>query len=208
MRRAHAWLLLLPPLAASASAATPPELPPDPAGAERQAVRALAVISAGEPDVETLQRAAAREVDRATGGTASYTGRARMAALLPRFTAEYRHDQANNRVVGLQGSGEVDYSRLTPSDAILVRATWELPSLMAAPGELAAAAHAQAHARRRTEVVDRVTRLFFERRRLRVALLLAPPIDPLARAQLELEIAQAGAEIDALTGGRHLERAP
>jgi len=209
MRQALIALVLLLPGAAPSAAQTPqPEPPGVPADVEFQAARALAIISAGEPDVESLQRAAAREADRTAAATASYPGRARVAALLPRFTAEYRHDQADNRVVGLQGSGEVDYSRLTPSDAFLVRATWELPWLLASPGELAAAAQAEAHARRRSEAVERVTRLFFERRRLRVALLLSPPLDPLAHAQLELEIAQAGAEIDALTGGRHSERAP
>ncbi len=142
------------------------------------------------------------------GGAGDYPGRARMAALLPRLTAEYRHDVASNRVVGLQGSGEVDYLRLAPSDTFLVRATWELPSLVASPSEVTAGAQAQARARRRGEAVERVTKLFFERQRLRVALLLSPPPDPVARAQAELDIARLAAEIDALTGARLRERAP
>ncbi len=98
---------------------------------------------------------------------------------------------------------------MSPSETFLLRATWDLPSLVAAPGELAAGAQAQARARRRrAEAVDRVTILFFERRRQRLALLLAPPAEPLARAQAELEIARLGAEIDALTGGRLSGRAP
>ncbi len=206
---AAALLALLP---AAASAGPPAREPWQPAGdaasAEGQAIRALELVSGGEPDVAVLQRAAAREADRSDGGAVDYPGRARMAALLPRITAEYRHDIASNRVVGLQGSGEVDYLRLAPSDTFLVRATWELPSLLAPPAELTAGAQAQARARRRSEAVERVTRLFFERQRLRVALVLAPSPDPVARAQAELEVARLAAEIDALTGAALRERAP
>jgi hypothetical protein len=200
---ALAALVLLPiPVLAGPAPAFNAAPPADAASAEALALRALAIVSSGEPDVEGLQRAAARQVDRAAGGAADFAGRARLAALLPRLTAEYRHGEQTNRVVGYQASGEVDYLRLAPSDTFLVRATWELPSLVAAPGETSAGAQAQAHARRRAEAVEEVTRLHFERRRQRVALLLAPPADPVARAQAELEIARLGAELDALTGGR------
>lgn len=204
-----ALVLLLPAGAAGGPSALQPSQPPgDATSAEGQALRALALVSAGEPEVEALQRAAAREADRTDGGAVDYPVRSRIAALLPRLTAEYRHDVASNRVVGLQGSGEVDYLRLAPSDTFLVRATWELPSLVAAPSEVTAGAQAQARAKRRSEAVERVTKLFFERQRLRVALVLAPSPDPVARAQAELDVARLAAEIDALTGARRRERAP
>jgi hypothetical protein len=204
MRTFLLLLLALPP----AASALPPFAPPSlEASAEGQAARVLSLLSSREPDVASLQRAAARVADR-DGRVPALAARARWAALLPKLTAEYRHDQSANRVVGLQGSGEVDYLRFAPSEAFLVRATWELPSLVVGPEELAAAARAEAHARRREEAVEKVTKLFFERRRLRVALLLAPPADPVARAQAELEIARLAAEIDALTGGALTEPAP
>jgi hypothetical protein len=204
-------VLLLVPLSTRAS---PP--PPgtssgaDAAAAEALGLRALASIAAREPQVEVLQRAAALFADRAdeAADADGYPTRARWSALLPRFTAEFRHDQASNRVVGLQGSGEVDYLRLTPSNTFLVRATWDLPLLVAAPGELQAGTQLAARARRRAEAVEKVTRLFFERRKLRVALLVAPPADPVVRAQTEVEIARLGAELDALTGGTPAEALP
>lgn len=205
MRTSLLLLLLLP----AAAAALPPFTPPSPeaASAEGQVARALSILASREPDAATLQRAAARVVDR-EGSAPDLAARARWAALLPKLTAEYRHDQSANRVVGLQGSGEVDYLRFAPSDAVLVRASWDLPSLVAGADELAAAARAEAHAKRRQEAVEKVTKLLFERRRLRAALLLAPPVDPVARAQAELEIARLAAEIDALTGGALTEPAP
>jgi len=157
----------------------------------REVLRALALASAGDPDIARVQAAAARLATPASvrrGGLA--------AALLPRLTAEVRHLEQSNRVVGLQGSGEVDYVRLAPGTAYLVRATWDLSRLVA-PAEAAGveAAH------RRDGAVKRATELYFERRRLRAALLLAPPADPAARAAAELDLDQMTAELDALTGG-------
>lgn len=188
------------PLAARAEP-LPADASPALAASERSASRALVLIPAGDPDVAELQAAAAREAERGIPDVGSYPSRARVAALLPRITAEVRHEEQSNRVVGLQGSGEVDYLRLAPGTTVLVRATWDLGQLVAAPGELQAATQGAARARRRAEAIARVTRLHFERRRARAALLLEPPDDPVARVQAELEIERLGAELDALTGG-------
>ena len=47
----------------------------------------------------------------------------------------------------------------------------------------------------------RATAVFYERRRERLALLLAPPEVALARAEAELQVDRLGAELDALTDG-------
>jgi hypothetical protein len=49
--------------------------------------------------------------------------------------------------------------------------------------------------------VRRATAAYFERRRARLALLLAPPEGALARAEAELRIERLAAELDALTAG-------
>jgi hypothetical protein len=176
--------------------------------AERDALRALAALAAGEPGVAEVQEAAARAAERSVPEAHGFGRRARLAALLPRLTAEYRRDERSYRVVGLQGSGEVDYTRLAPGSAFVVRATWELGELVAARGEISAAAAEAERARRRGEAVRRAIALFHERRRARLALLLAPPEDALSRAEAELEVDRLGAELDALTGGLFSRRTP
>jgi hypothetical protein len=196
-------------LAASLALAAPQAPPPhrsDPAAdaqraAERDALRALAALAAGEPGIAEVQEAAARVSERRVPEAEGFAGRARLAALLPRITAEVRRDERSYRVVGLQTAGEVDYRHLAPGSAILLRATWELGELVAARGELAAAAAGEARARRRAEAVRRATAAFFERRRVQVELLLAPPEGALARAEAELRVERLAAELDALTGG-------
>jgi len=187
------------PILAAALAAAPPQpqsLPPRDA---TDALRTLAAISAGEPDAAEVAAAAAREAD--PGAVEAFPRRARLSALLPRVTAEYRHDERSYRVVGLQGAGEVDYLRTAPGNTYVLRATWDLGGLVAARGELAAAAAARARAHRRDQAVRRATALFFDRRRAQLALLLDPPSAPLARAEAELALDRLTAELDAATGG-------
>lgn len=192
-------------LALAAALAAAPPLRPDPFSeaqrSERDALRALAATAAGEPSIGEVQDAAARTADREVSEAEGFARRARAAALLPRLTVEARRDERSYRVVGLQSAGEVDYRHEAPGSAILVRATWELGELVAARGEIAAAAAAEARARRRVEAVHRATALFFERRRLQLELLLAPPESALARAEAELKVERLGAELDAFTGG-------
>lgn len=198
-------MTLLALAAACCFAASPAPRVDPPAGAagasERDALRALAALAAGEPPIAEVQEAAARTADLQAPEAEGFARRARAAALLPRLTAEVRRDERSYRVVGLQSSGEVDYRHLSPGSAVLLRATWELGELVAAPGELAAAAASEARARRRLEAVRRATALFYERRKAQLELLLAPPERALARAEAELEVERLAAELDALTGG-------
>lgn len=201
--RAHLPRMPLHPLLLSALLGAPlaPALSTPPAARpEAEALRALALIAAGEPGPEEVARAAANEADAGEGAAGS-PRRARIAALLPRVTAEYRRDERRYRVVGLQGSGEVDYLRLAPGSAFGVHASWDLGGLVAPQGEPAAAAAAAARASRREVAARRATALFFERRRAQLALLVEPPASALARAAAELEVDRLTAELDLATGG-------
>ncbi len=200
----HAPALALLVVASLPPDALPARRPPRPAAAAPSdpdvgAARALALLADGEPGVEEVQRAAA--ADPGAAAVAGAAGRARIAAVLPKLTAEYRRDDRSYRIVGLQGAGEVDYARQAPGSIFGVRATWDLDALVFSPGELRAAEAASELARRRDERVLRATRLYFERRRLRLELLLAPPADAAERAEREIRLEEVTAEIDALTGG-------
>jgi hypothetical protein len=186
-------LVLLATVAAPSAATIPPP--------EVDALRALGAISAGEPGIAEVQQAAAREAERDAPDVEGFPQRSRLAALLPRLTAEYRKEERSYRVVGLQGSTEVDYERFNPGTAFVLRATWDLGTLVAARGEVQAASAAAARAERRDLAVRRATAAFFERRRAMLALLLEPPATALARAAAELAVDRLTAELDALTGG-------
>jgi hypothetical protein len=192
--------LSLPP-SPFAPPASPGGAPPPFLAAEREALRALAALEGGEPGIGEVQEAAARAAAGAVGEARGFARRARLGALLPRVTAEIRREDHSSRVVGLQGSGEVDYLRLAPATSWAFRATRDLGELVAARGELQGAAAAGERAKRRADAVRRATALFYERRRAQAALLLAPPDAALDRAEAELEVERLGAELDALTDG-------
>lgn len=190
---------LLAALLAAPTSSAPPAPLPDPA-------RLLAQLAAREPPVDRVQAAAAAVVEVAVPDPAALAGRRRLAALLPRLSAEVRAEQRSYRVVGLQGTSEVDYLRSSPGTTVRVQATWELADLWASRGEPSAASAALTRLRRREEAVERATALYFERRRLLLLLTLDPPAAPLARAELELALDRATAELDAMTGGLYRGR--
>jgi hypothetical protein len=192
-------LLLLALLLAAPPGQPPP--PPDPA-------RLLARLTASEPSIAEVQAAAARHAEADTPDPALLARRRRLSALLPRVTAQVRHEESAYRVTGLQGSSEVDYLRSSPGTSFSVLATWELGDLVVATGEPAAAAASLARARRRDQVVRQATALHFERRHRLLALLADPPPDARARVEAELELARVTAELDALTGGLLAGRRP
>jgi hypothetical protein len=180
------------PLLLAALAATPAE-PIDLAAA-----RLLSRATSSEPSVEEVQRAAR---DRGGGRAPAWRRRARLAALVPKVSAEYRQDDRRYRTVGLTSGSEVDYVRHTPGHVISLRLAWELPDLVFADAELRAAAQLQAQEKARDEAVQRATRLYYERQRLRLAVAAEPSPSARERAERELAIEELGAELDLLTGG-------
>jgi hypothetical protein len=201
-------LLLLLALSAPATWAAPapapatlPVAPPTP-----DPIRLLARLAVSDPPVSRVQAAAAAVVEQAVQDPTALAERRRLAALLPTVTAEVRRDQSSYRVVGLQGTSEVDYARNSPGTTVSLRATWELPDLWATRGEPSSVSVALSRLRRRDEAVQRATALYYERRRLQALLALDPPTVPLARAEAELELDRTTAELDVLTGGLYAGR--
>lgn len=183
------------------AAALPRASPAAPEVAEARAAQLLARLADGEPGVEEVQRAAAAGVPADPEELESWRRRAGRAAWLPRLSAEVRREDRTYRIYGLTGSGEVDYLRAAPGTVAAVRAVWDLGALIFSPDEVRAAEAAARLLRHRGDLVTRATRLYFERQRLRAALVLSPPEDVAERADRELALEEMTAELDALTAG-------
>jgi hypothetical protein len=165
-----------------------------------EAVRLLRLVLAGEPRIEIVQRAAEARAGPGRDEAEGWRRRSRLAALVPRLVAEYRHDERSLHVVGVNSGSEVDYLRTSPGDAVSVRLDFDLDGLVFGKQELAAVAAAQRAEGRRRAAADRATRVYYERLRLRLALAANPPASPRERAGLEIDLEAVTAELDALTG--------
>ena len=181
--------------AAHAVRAGPPPAP----GVPDDPARLLGIVISGEPSIDEVQRAAAARAAPAAERTDGWRRRVRLAPLVPKVAVDYRHDSRAYRVVGLTSSSEVDYLREMPSDTVTVRLAWDLERLVFGRAELdvaAAAGHAEV---KRRAAVERATHLYFDRLRLKLELVAAPPAG-VERARRELELEALTSELRALTG--------
>jgi hypothetical protein len=165
-----------------------------------EAARLLGLVLAGEPRIEAVQRAAAARAAPGRDDAEGWRRRSRLAALVPRLVAEYRHDERSLHVVGVTSGSEVDYLRTSPGDTVSVRLGFDLDGLVFGRQELAAVAAAQRAEGHRRAALDRATRLYHERLRLRLSLVASPPASARERVALEIDLEAVTAELDALTG--------
>jgi hypothetical protein len=194
-------LLLLAALLAAPPAVPAPATAELPASIRSEAHRVLARISAGDPPVAEVQRAAARHDGVDPDRLRAWVARPRSAHWLPRVTLDASRTERDTRVVGVTGTVESDYLRVNPSTQYGVRLSWDLDQLVFARDEPAAAWTASRLIDRREERVRRATRLYFQRRRLLLQLALDPPGSPALRAERENQFDEITAELDELTGG-------
>jgi hypothetical protein len=201
--------LLLAAALASAIAAPPASLsapagPPGPelaATARAEAHRVLALLAAGDPPVAEVQRAAAAHDGVEPERLRTWLARPRSAHWLPRISVDASRTERDTRVIGVTGTVESDYLRLSPSLQYGIRLTWELDQLVFSRDEPAAAWTASRLVDRREERVRRATRLYYQRRLLQARLVLEPPRDAAQRAERENQVDALTAELDDLTGG-------
>jgi hypothetical protein len=174
-----------------------PEVGVDP---RNEAARLLGVVLAGEPRIEAVQRAAEARAAASRDDVGGWRRRTRLAALVPRLVAEYRHDERSVHMVGLTSGSEVDYLRSSPGDTVSFRLLFDLDGLVFGRQELAVVAAAERADTRRRAAVERATRLYYERLRSRLSLLASPPTSARDRAALEIDLEAVTADLDALTG--------
>jgi len=170
-----------------------------------------------EPSVQQVQgwateyaRVAPKEVD-------GWMSSSRTFALLPDLQLEYRLvdgwdkgfqyypadgviDEVDEGVFDVEDDAGTDQTR-----TIAVKARWELDKLILSSERIRVMNETQDAVKLRDKVLTEVTRLYFERRRLQVELLLRPKSDLSALAKDQLRLMELTANLDALTGGTFSE---
>lgn len=180
-----------------------------------------------EPTIATVQGMALEYSKTDPKYLDAWMKAAKSAAALPSLTLYYNYKNSYGTDYGYYTPEEIsddvaaDNDALSESDASdlafgpfetakgidiyhvgSVRATWQLDELVMSSNEIRVINEAQDIVKLRDKVMEEVTRLYFERRRLQVDQLLGSGGELKKKVSDELRLAELTAQLDAYTGGR------
>ena len=179
-------------------------------GAEgRPAIAAAGPLDqfAHEPPVREVQEAAMAYALVADDVLNGYQRSAKWTKALPRTRVRYREDRDDNVGVSVNEVGERDLALDDDHNTNYeVQLEWRLDELLMGPTRIQAIRESSRLVQLRDDILDEVTKVYFDRRRVQLDLLMNPPNDPKARAAKDLRLEELTANLDALTGGWFSER--
>lgn len=129
---------------------------------------------------------------------------AKNSAWLPELTVKY--DYGNGYGYGytyeVSEDGELDDADVDTDHGVAVTAKWKFDELVMSSDRIRVISETQDIVKLRDKILDQVTRLYFDRRRLQVDMLLAGGGDLKTQLKNEMRLQELTAQIDAYTGGR------
>lgn len=157
-----------------------------------------------EPSIRLVQDAAIRYAEVHPEKIEAWRKAAMRKAFLP--TLSFKTDGSKNQNVDLDrgGTNDPDQFIMGPAEKSIdwsVGASWDLGELVWNNDQTSIDTRSKLMAELRDDVLTEVTHLYYERRRLQVDLLLAPPKDTALSIEKNLKLEELTANIDALTGG-------
>lgn len=158
-------------------------------------------IRAGPP-VRAVQEAAIRYAEVHPGKISRWRALARWRSLFPSFTIGLDQDR-DATVVSSTDKGVTKFS-VGPEKRSLsldFGFTWDLADLVWNPDQTSIDARSRLMVQLRQEILEEVTRLYFEHRRLGSEFAAHPTEDPLLTSERTLRVEELTAQLDALTGG-------
>jgi hypothetical protein len=157
-----------------------------------------------EPSVRDIQQAAIRYAEVHPEKIEAWRKAAAKKALFP--TVSLRTDASRDENVDLDRGGTNDPDQFIqgPADKSTdwsVGASWDLGDIIWNGDQTSIDTRSKLMVELRDDVLTEVTHIYYERRRLQVDLLLAPPKDVALAVEKDLKLQELTANIDGLTGG-------
>ena len=163
---------------------------------------------ASEPDVRKVQAMAMSYSNTNPELVEGWLASSRSAYLLPKLNLKYQKNlnfnedfTANEDDLGQFVEWANNSQDADNNDTYEAKLEWRLDKLVMSSERIRVINEAQDIVKLRDKVLDEVTRLYFDRRRLQVELLLSPPSDLRTDIKKELQLQELTANLDALTGG-------
>ncbi len=179
------------------------EIPPDAfSHSEPPPARELLNNFVNEPPIASVQDAAIRYAQVHPGKIARWHREARLKALLPSVNVGL--DRGRSRDIHVD-EGTFPHFQLLPTEnqdaGLKLSITWNLSSLIWDDDQTSIDVRSRLMVQLRDDILDEVTRAYFERRRLQLKLLTSPPEDQEGQLDAELRVQELTARINGLTGG-------
>lgn len=136
-----------------------------------------------------------------------YQASAKWSKVLPRTRVRYREDVDDNTGITINEVGERDIALDDDKNTNYeVQLEWRLDEMMMGPTRIQTIRETSRLVQLRDDILDEVTKVYFDRRRAQLDLVMSPPSDPKARAAKDLRLDELTANLDALTGGWFSQR--
>ncbi len=162
-----------------------------------------------EPSIQEIQKQAMKYAEVQPEKIEAWRKAAAKSAWLPKLSMGVNGDKnltTGDSVWGSYTSGGQVY--IGPDDKTFydnfgwdVSLSWDLGDLIWNSDQTSIDSRSKLMVELRESILDEVTRLYFERRRLQTELLISPPEEASERLDKTLRLEELTASIDALTGG-------
>lgn len=152
-----------------------------------------------EPGIREIQEKAIRYAEVYPEKISNWRKQARLKAFLPELDLSYDKTvfTSTSFPQGRGFVGPLDWG---------ISLSWDLGDLIFSTEQTSIDARSRLMVQLRDDILDEVTRLYFERRRLQLELASQDSLSPKARNEKELRLEELAASIDGLTGGYLSER--
>ena len=154
-----------------------------------------------EPTIQEIQKKAIQYAEVQPEKISNWRKQAMLAAFMPSLSLDY-----DKNVYG-SGSTKTSTTPLQYGTAMVgprdwgMSLSWDLSELVWNPDQTSIDSRSKLMVELREDILDEVTRLYFERRRLQTEFLISPPEEANERLDKVMRLEELTASIDALTGG-------
>lgn len=155
-----------------------------------------------EPTIQEVQRAAIRYAEVMPQKISRWRTLSQLRNFIPRFTLSLDRDR-DRTIASSTSAGKTTFS-VGPEDesvSLDFGFTWDLANLVWDPAQTSIDVRSRLMVQLRQDVLEEVTRLYFQRLRLLAEFDAHPTDDPMLQRERSLRIEELTAQLDALTGG-------
>ncbi|MCD6309827.1 MAG: hypothetical protein J7M18_03875, partial [Candidatus Eremiobacteraeota bacterium] len=153
---------------------------------------------AHEPGIVEVQKVAINYAEVNPEKIARWRRQSRLRHFLPYFSIKQEKDMT----IDVKGSSSNPFYVIGPDNkSVDYSLSWDLGNLVWSTDQTSIDVRSRLMVQLRGDVLDEVTKTYFERRRIQVDMITNPPKSLSARLKKQLRLQELTAQIDALTGG-------